>query len=81
MPHFRVQMNCVPGLSTQFAFTPIMTTKEYQEYLQDTTFTYILLCNKICGNSHYNMYMEVEVKSEEDYQIWLSDQTETKNKN
>ena len=81
MPHFRVQMNCVPGLSTQFAFTPTMTTKEYQEYLQDTTFTYILLCNKICGNSHYNMYMEVEVKSEEDYQVWLSDQTETKNKN
>ena len=35
MPHFRVQMNCVPGLSTQFAFTPTMTTKEYQEYLQD----------------------------------------------
>ena len=81
MPHFRVQMNCVPGLSTQFAFTPIMTTKEYQEYLQDTTFSYILLCNKICGNSHYNMYMEVEVKTEEDYQIWLSDQTELKNKN
>ena len=81
MPHFRVQMNCVPGLSTQFAFTPTMTTKEYQEYLQDTTFTYILLCNKICGNSHYNMYMEVEVKSEEDYQVWLSDQIETKNKN
>jgi len=81
MPHFRVQMNCVPGLSTQFAFTPTMTTKEYQDYLQDTTFTYILLCNKICGNSHYNMYMEVEVKSEEDYQIWLSDQTELKNKN
>ena len=21
LPHFRVQMNCVPGLSTQFAFT------------------------------------------------------------
>ena len=24
------------------------------------------------------MYMEVEVKSEEDYQVWLSDQIETR---
>jgi len=79
MPHFRVQMNCVPGLSTQFAFTPTMTTKEYQDYLGDTTFSYILLCNKICGNSHYNMFMQVEVKTEEDYKQWLSNQIELKN--
>jgi cytochrome c oxidase subunit 2 len=26
MPHFRAQMNCVPGMITQFAFTPSMTT-------------------------------------------------------
>jgi cytochrome c oxidase subunit 2 len=28
MPHFRAQMNCVPGMITQFAFTPIITTEE-----------------------------------------------------
>jgi len=28
MPHFRAQMNCVPGMVTQFAFTPSLTTKE-----------------------------------------------------
>ena len=28
LPHFRVQMNCVPGMTTQFAFTPTKTTKE-----------------------------------------------------
>jgi cytochrome c oxidase subunit 2 len=28
MPHFRAQMNCVPGMVTQFAFTPNMTTDE-----------------------------------------------------
>jgi cytochrome c oxidase subunit 2 len=28
MPHFRAQMNCVPGMVTQFAFTPTMTTNE-----------------------------------------------------
>ena len=26
MPHFRAQMNCVPGMITQFAFTPSVTT-------------------------------------------------------
>ncbi len=28
MPHFRAQMNCVPGMITQFAFTPTITTQE-----------------------------------------------------
>jgi cytochrome c oxidase subunit 2 len=28
MPHFRAQMNVVPGMVTQFAFTPTMTTEE-----------------------------------------------------
>lgn len=27
MPHFRAQMNCVPGMITQFAFTPSITTE------------------------------------------------------
>jgi len=31
LPHFRVQMNCVPGLSTQFAFTPTKTTAQMKE--------------------------------------------------
>jgi len=31
MPHFRNQMNCVPGMVTQMAFTPTMTTVEMRE--------------------------------------------------
>ena len=31
MPHFRAQMNCVPGMVTQFGFTPTMTTSEMRE--------------------------------------------------
>jgi cytochrome c oxidase subunit 2 len=30
LPHFRVQMNCVPGITTQFGFTPTKTTEEMQ---------------------------------------------------
>ena len=50
LPHFRVQMNCVPGLSTQFAFTPTQTTKE-MKIQEGEDFDYVLLCNKICGDS------------------------------
>lgn len=31
MPHFRAQMNCVPGMVTRFQFTPTVTTAEMQQ--------------------------------------------------
>lgn len=31
MPHFRAQMNCVPGAITQFSFTPTITTEEMRQ--------------------------------------------------
>lgn len=31
MPHFRAQMNCVPGMTTSFTFTPTYTTQEFAE--------------------------------------------------
>jgi len=102
MPHFRAQMNTVPGMITQFAFTPTITTEEMrqndkivekvaninairtekslalsaagEEALEAYEFDYILLCNKICGISHYNMQMKIIVESEEDYKAWLATQ-------
>ena len=98
-PHFRAQMNCVPGMVTEFAFEPIYTTDEYRELpymiekvaninairakksielvakgetaLDPYAFDYLLLCNKICGASHYNMQMKIIVDSPEDYKTWL----------
>ena len=52
LPHFRVQMNCVPGMSTQFGFTPTQTTEEMKEQ-EGEDFDFVLLCNKICGAAHY----------------------------
>ena len=103
MPHFRAQMNCVPGMVTQFAFTPSMTTSEMRETkdmtekvaninqireakskklvaegkpgLDPYQFDFLLLCNKICGSSHYNMQMKVVVESEADYKKWLKEKT------
>lgn len=74
MPHFRLQMNCVPGMITQFAFTPTITTQEMQEETNNPEFEYVLLCNKICGSSHWNMQLPIIVESEEDYEKWLSEQ-------
>ena len=31
MPHFRAQMNCVPGVPTQFQFTPTVTTADMRK--------------------------------------------------
>ena len=31
MPHFRAQMNCVPGMITEFAFIPTITTEEIRQ--------------------------------------------------
>ncbi|MBT8284010.1 MAG: cytochrome c oxidase subunit II [Flavobacteriaceae bacterium] len=98
MPHFRAQMNCVPGMITEFSFTPTITTEEMRlkpdviDKVKRTNairaeraangepnsdpweFDYVLLCNKICGKSHYNMQMKIIVESEEDYNAWMESQ-------
>lgn len=72
MPHFRAQMNCVPGLKTQFNFTPKYTTQEMRRITKNPEFDYVLLCNKICGMAHFSMKMKIVVESEEDYNKWLA---------
>lgn len=74
LPHFRVQMNCVPGTTTQFAFTPTVTTTEMKKELDDESFEYVMLCNKICGAAHYNMQMKVVVETEEEFNAWMETQ-------
>lgn len=92
MPHFRAQMNCVPGQVTYFRFKPTVTTAEMrkQAHVQRNIneineirskrgedaidFDYLLLCNKICGASHFNMQMKIVVESEQEYEAWLAKQ-------
>ena len=73
LPHFRVQMNCVPGMTTQFGFTPTKTTAQMKES-EGADFEYVLLCNKICGASHFNMQMKFIVETQEEYDIWIASQ-------
>ena len=92
MPHFRAQMNCVPGMVTEFGFTPKFTTEEMRENEEvkkktaginkirkakgedPYVFDYLLLCNKICGASHYNMQMKITVVEPDVYEKWIAEQ-------
>jgi cytochrome c oxidase subunit 2 len=74
MPHFRAQMNAVPGMETQFTFVPTVSTAEMRKIMKNEEYNYILLCNKICGAAHNNMQMNIIVESEADYKKWLSEQ-------
>ena len=102
MPHFRAQMNCVPGMITEFAFTPNKTTEQMrmepeivskvrkineirdaknkdliaqgEEVLEPYVFDYLLLCNKICGASHYNMQIKIIVETENEFNSWIESQ-------
>jgi cytochrome c oxidase subunit 2 len=74
MPHFRAQMNCVPGMVTEFHFKSTITTDEMREKTQNEEFDYILLCNKICGAAHYNMQMNIKVVEEEEFNKWMQEQ-------
>jgi cytochrome c oxidase subunit 2 len=52
----------------------VALTAAGDEALEPYEFDYVLLCNKICGISHYNMQMKIIVESEEDYKTWLAEQ-------
>lgn len=75
MPEFRAQMNCVPGMSTQFAFTPIKSTDEARAEKGNPEYDYYLYCNKICGAAHYNMKIKITVvDNQAQYETWLAQQ-------
>ncbi|HWZ16175.1 MAG TPA: cytochrome c oxidase subunit II [Mucilaginibacter sp.] len=74
LPHFRVQLNAVPGLPTFFKFVPTITTAQMRMKTDNPKFEYLLYCNKICGAAHYNMQKVIRVVSEPEYQDWIARQ-------
>jgi|TARA_B110000305_G_scaffold117390_1_gene131849 cytochrome c oxidase subunit 2 len=59
MPHFRAQMNCVPGMITEFSFTPTKTTAEMR--MNADVAAKVERINKI----RYNKSKELIAKGEE----------------
>jgi cytochrome c oxidase subunit 2 len=72
MPHFRVQLNTVPGMTSYFEFTPTKTTEKMKAELKDPSFKYLILCAKICGDSHYKMQKPVRVVTQVEYDAWVA---------
>ncbi|HTA83644.1 MAG TPA: cytochrome c oxidase subunit II [Bacteroidia bacterium] len=71
-PHFRDQINCVPGMSTYLHFTPTITTDSMRLITHDTGYNYILICNRVCGAGHYNMFLKVVVDTKEEFEKWMA---------
>lgn len=74
LPHFRVKMDAVPGMPTQFKFIATKTTQEMRNELGDPNFNYELACTEICGKGHFSMKMPVVVDDEETYETWKASQ-------
>lgn len=90
LPHFRVKMDCVPGMPTRFMFTPKYTTEEYKERLKSNKywqqidaetrkprwedFQFELACTELCGKSHFAMQRVVRVVTQEEYDAWVKEQ-------
>ncbi|MBK8443391.1 MAG: cytochrome c oxidase subunit II [Sphingobacteriales bacterium] len=74
LPHFRVKMDAVPGIPTQFWFTPTKTTAQMRQEMNNPEFDYELACAELCGNAHYNMRKVVIVETEEEFNKWLAAQ-------
>ena len=70
LPHFRVKMDAVPGMPTQFKFTPTKTTQEMRNETGNQAFNYEMACTEICGKGHFSMRFPVVVDSPEDYERW-----------
>ncbi|MEQ8448704.1 MAG: cytochrome c oxidase subunit II [Nitratireductor sp.] len=63
VPEFRAKMDMVPGTVTFFWFTPTRTG------------TFDVLCAELCGTGHGYMRGTVMIDTEEDYQVWLQEQS------
>jgi len=73
IPHMRAQMNAVPGMTTTIKMVPTITTDSMRLITKNDVFDYILLCNKICGASHYNMQMPLVVTDAATHDAWYAE--------
>jgi cytochrome c oxidase subunit 2 len=62
VPQFRVKMDMIPGMVTNFWVTPTRTGN------------FDVLCEQLCGMPHFSMRGRVVVDSTQDFETWLSRQ-------
>jgi cytochrome c oxidase subunit II len=74
LPHFRVKMDAVPGMSTHFKFVPTKSTADMRTETGNPEFNYELACAEICGKGHFSMRLIVVVDEPADYEKWKASQ-------
>lgn len=74
LPHFRLKMDAVPGITTTLWFTPTITTDSMKIITKNPDFVYEIACDQLCGKGHYSMRGTVIVHTQEDYDKWFSAQ-------
>lgn len=63
VPEFRAKMDMVPGMITYYWMEPTRVG------------TYDVLCAELCGTGHAYMRGTVLIDADEDYALWISEQT------
>ncbi len=77
MPHFRMKIDAVPGMTTSYWFTPIITTDSMRKIRNNPKFVYELACQEICGGGHWNMRRVIHVVTQAEYDKWTKEQKPT----
>ena len=74
LPHFRMKMDAVPGITTTLWFTPSITTDSMKIITKNPDFVYEIACDQLCGKGHYAMRGTVIVHTQADYDKWMASQ-------
>jgi cytochrome c oxidase subunit 2 len=75
LPHFRMKMDAVPGIPTTLWFTPKYTTEEMKVRTGNSNFVYEISCNQLCGKNHFTMRGIIVVEKQQDFDLWMAQQT------
>jgi cytochrome c oxidase subunit 2 len=74
LPHFRMKMDAVPGITTTLWMTPRISTAKMREITKNPEFVYEIPCSEMCGKGHYSMKGTVIVETKAEFEKWLSEQ-------
>ena len=74
LPHFRLKMDAVPGITTTLWFTPTITTDSMKQITHNPDFVYEISCDQMCGRGHYSMRGTVIVQTQAEYDKWMASQ-------
>jgi len=74
IPHLRVKMDALPGMTTRTHFTATATTAEMRERLNKPDFNFEVACAELCGRMHFAMKLILVVDEPEQFEKWYEEQ-------